>query len=466
MTWPARLFWALAAYSLAAAAFTAYMSRAAPSTQAEARFKQRQLETTIRMVEGQPLLLPEEAEDPPEQAAVRAAELAAAAEHAATLAQAEDTPAELREQAAAVWLVFRAAAPEDAIEALLPPIEDRGPLSSWLLEAAHGRGLDAESLAPLKDVEMSPWLYSRLKAFAGAPHKPLDADSTHASGEEPYVRRALLLFSVYMLSFLAGLVLMVVAIVRRQRIPNALGAAAPPVWGFTPWVGWFVFFSWFSFSFTLQLVVGGVSDLFGGFGDAWATAALATQVAAGIFAIWTVMAVSGRQLTFAGALADLRVGLQPFDGRASRALLWALGGFLIAVAVVYSAAFIQELLRLGSDRMANPVLPELIDPPGPFSQLMITLSIVIAAPFFEELVFRGCLYRQLRARLAAPAAMMISSAVFGAVHFDLGSFVPLFLLGCVLALLTERSGGLLPAMLVHALWNGGTILIATTLYGA
>jgi membrane protease YdiL (CAAX protease family) len=36
----------------------------------------------------------------------------------------------------------------------------------------------------------------------------------------------------------------------------------------------------------------------------------------------------------------------------------------------------------------------------------------------------------------------------------------------VLALVTERSGGLLAAMLVHGFWNGATILMTVSVFGS
>jgi sodium transport system permease protein len=52
------------------------------------------------------------------------------------------------------------------------------------------------------------------------------------------------------------------------------------------------------------------------------------------------------------------------------------------------------------------------------------------------------------------AAVGVSAVVFGLAHADLGSFVPLVVIGLVLAVLRWRTGSLWPGILLHALNNG------------
>jgi len=436
------------------------------SEDAEAQFRQKELEALIRFIEGAPLLLPEEQSATDDQVEGRNEALRLYADAAAEIASDADTPAQYREQAAAVWLIFRDPDTTTDLTALLPPPEEQTALAHWVTAAGDGEGLDAESLAGLRDVEMSAWLRSRLSAYASAPDKALQADSTHAHAEKPYLERAFSLFSVYFLAFVTGCVLMVFVGLRWRRLQTmGLVNAPAPGWGDSAWVGWFVLMAWFSVSFTSQMVVGGVISIFGLDGGS-AAIGLLVQVGAGVFAIWLLMGLSTGERTWQKAIGDLRVGLEPFRNRVSTAILWALAGFAVAVPVVYGSVVFVSLLPIESELVSNPALPELVNPKGPISQLLLSVSVVVAAPIFEEIVFRGVLYRQLRGRLGLPGATLLSAAVFAAVHFSVTSFMPLFALGALLAVIAERSGGLLPSMLVHALWNGGTILIATTFYGA
>jgi membrane protease YdiL (CAAX protease family) len=56
------------------------------------------------------------------------------------------------------------------------------------------------------------------------------------------------------------------------------------------------------------------------------------------------------------------------------------------------------------------------------------------------------------------AAIALSSLIFALAHQNLSEVLPLTVLGCVLGFVYTRSKNLLSSMLVHSLWNGGTLL--------
>ncbi|WP_332851314.1 CPBP family intramembrane glutamic endopeptidase [Duganella sp. S19_KUP01_CR8] len=77
---------------------------------------------------------------------------------------------------------------------------------------------------------------------------------------------------------------------------------------------------------------------------------------------------------------------------------------------------------------------------------------VLAAPLFEEFIFRGLIYSGLRRSMSAMPAMVMSAAVFAVVHPPV-SMLPVFVLGLCTAWTYERSKTLLGPMLVHAVYN-------------
>ena len=99
--------------------------------------------------------------------------------------------------------------------------------------------------------------------------------------------------------------------------------------------------------------------------------------------------------------------------------------------------------------------------PKTFSWTWIVVFTVyggVLAPILEETLFRGILYTWLRRRWGAPAATFGSASVFALVHV-----IPLWMawagfFGLVLALVYERSGTIVPAILLHATYN--TLAIA------
>ncbi|HEY4249134.1 MAG TPA: CPBP family intramembrane glutamic endopeptidase [Lacunisphaera sp.] len=80
------------------------------------------------------------------------------------------------------------------------------------------------------------------------------------------------------------------------------------------------------------------------------------------------------------------------------------------------------------------------------------------APMMEELLFRAGLYRFCRQKLGRGSALLISSVLFGAIHFNWAGFVPLAVLGAMLALIYENTGSIRVAIVAHAFFNLNTIL--------
>jgi membrane protease YdiL (CAAX protease family) len=81
---------------------------------------------------------------------------------------------------------------------------------------------------------------------------------------------------------------------------------------------------------------------------------------------------------------------------------------------------------------------------------------VLAAPLFEEFIFRGLIFGGLRRSMRWLPAATASAAVFAIVHPPL-SMLPVFALGVVAARAYERSRLLLAPMLVHGLYNAAVI---------
>jgi membrane protease YdiL (CAAX protease family) len=92
-----------------------------------------------------------------------------------------------------------------------------------------------------------------------------------------------------------------------------------------------------------------------------------------------------------------------------------------------------------------------------FAILLLSLSAVILAPIAEEIIFRGCIYRFLKSQTQRPAAQLISGAVFASIHGNLLSFVPLTVVGVLLARVYEESGNIKAPIIFHACFNGFTL---------
>jgi membrane protease YdiL (CAAX protease family) len=89
-----------------------------------------------------------------------------------------------------------------------------------------------------------------------------------------------------------------------------------------------------------------------------------------------------------------------------------------------------------------------------YEYLLAFLTLIVVAPFFEELLFRGYLYGKLRKIIPPWVAVLIVSALFGTVHGQWNVAIDVFALSIVLCTLREITGNIWAGVLLHMLKNG------------
>lgn len=198
------------------------------------------------------------------------------------------------------------------------------------------------------------------------------------------------------------------------------------------------------------IVVGlllGIPALFFTEGDGELTTAgnviaqVATVLGLGLVPLW--VAHSRGAATLGEAL--WRLGVQRF--RPS-----ALGWMVLAVVSYLTFAALYSVL------IFEPEQEDIADGFGPVP--IQVLLIVFGAAIAEEICFRGMLFGGLRERLPKVPAALIAGIVFGALHAFTGisAVPPLIALGFVFCLLYEKTGSIVPGMLLHMLNNSVALL--------
>lgn len=86
------------------------------------------------------------------------------------------------------------------------------------------------------------------------------------------------------------------------------------------------------------------------------------------------------------------------------------------------------------------------------------LVVAVAPGICEELLFRGFMLRFFE-KYGVKISIVLSGLMFAAFHLDPFRFVPVFLLGMLLAYLTLRSGSIVNAMILHTLNNGFAVFV-------
>jgi membrane protease YdiL (CAAX protease family) len=118
------------------------------------------------------------------------------------------------------------------------------------------------------------------------------------------------------------------------------------------------------------------------------------------------------------------------------------------------------VLLLGKDtNELDDRAKELTDRAHGFGLFVLTLVVVVGAPFAEELFFRGLTLQAFTRRVGVVGGIVGSALVFAATHLDLLSFPALAVFGIVMGVLVHRSGRLGPAWWAHVGFNATTIAI-------
>ena len=129
-------------------------------------------------------------------------------------------------------------------------------------------------------------------------------------------------------------------------------------------------------------------------------------------------------------------------------LLWGVV-FMLATSVV-----LEPLLSL---------LPEVPNAYGRGAWAIVT--VVVMAPLFEEVIFRGVLLESTRAKYGVMATWLVSSAVFGIVHVHPTVAVNAFAIGLVRGFVYMRTDSLWSTIILHAVNNGIAYLALVTGHG-
>jgi len=138
-------------------------------------------------------------------------------------------------------------------------------------------------------------------------------------------------------------------------------------------------------------------------------------------------------------------------------IAWGLGGYLVALPLVIVVSLINQQLWKGQGG-SNPILPLALEGRDSVALLIFFITACVAAPVFEEIIFRGFLLPSLTRYVPVWGAILASSLLFAIAHLSLSEVLPLATLGMVLGVVYTRSRNLLASMLLHGLWNAGTLL--------
>lgn len=137
-----------------------------------------------------------------------------------------------------------------------------------------------------------------------------------------------------------------------------------------------------------------------------------------------------------------------------RAALLTLAAFLCSLGFTY--LYTTAVNALGWDALMPPELPGELLLPGELAVFSV-LALAVWTPIAEEVFFRGFVLRGLANRWKFPAALVVSAALFSALHVSVALLLPVFVTGLLLGGLYWYTRSLWPCIAIHAAQN----LVAT-----
>lgn len=145
----------------------------------------------------------------------------------------------------------------------------------------------------------------------------------------------------------------------------------------------------------------------------------------------------------------------------SEATGYGLGTLLVALPVVIlvSLGWLELLRACGLPDEPQDLIADFIRTKSPLVVAGMLIVACVLAPIYEELLFRAGLYRYLRQKLGRTPALIISGICFGVLHANWAGFLPLAVLGMLLAVVYEATGSIRVAIIAHGLFNLNTILL-------
>lgn len=146
-------------------------------------------------------------------------------------------------------------------------------------------------------------------------------------------------------------------------------------------------------------------------------------------------------------------------------ILAGIGAYAAALPIVLLAAIAAERLSRYVHAPDNPIVPMFIESESWLAKLALFVLAAVAAPFFEELFFRGVLFNSLHAKWGVVAGVIVSAVLFGLVHPLPIGLLPILVLGAVFAVVFHERGSLLPCMVAHACNNAVAFSLLLILTG-
>jgi len=131
--------------------------------------------------------------------------------------------------------------------------------------------------------------------------------------------------------------------------------------------------------------------------------------------------------------------------------------FMLPVLLAVLLFSIWILNHFGYSPPPQPVFEAFMEEKRNRVLLFLTIFVSVFGPIVEEIFFRGFMYSAIRKRVGVLGAAFLSASIFSLLHTNIAGFLPIMMLGVLLAYLYETTGSLVASITVHVLHNSAII---------
>ncbi len=131
------------------------------------------------------------------------------------------------------------------------------------------------------------------------------------------------------------------------------------------------------------------------------------------------------------------------------------GYYLVGVIGIISLNLLIDFIW----NLLYPLFPSLLDEystfldnytsTSPFTMVLIIILGSFGAGIIEELMFRGLIQRSFLSKYDPNVAILLTSAMFGVIHFNIVQGISTFFIGIFLGIITYKSKSIYPAITAH-----------------
>jgi len=136
-------------------------------------------------------------------------------------------------------------------------------------------------------------------------------------------------------------------------------------------------------------------------------------------------------------------------------------GYVAAIPVLFLVLMLTAvIIRLANYSPREQIVVEMfMRQTNPAFLIYTSIFAAIAGPIAEELFFRGFMYSAVKKYIGIFWATMITASIFAFLHGHVVGFLPIMVLGILLAYLYERTGTLVSSITVHMCHNFSMVLL-------